>query len=99
MKIKVTIGKKQNITIESKDLIGSSIENIVEEKIGKSNFVIEDVLFSGDKCKVVVGDGVSEIVDIDDNELIDKSIKQVVKNKFKLKTTKGLNISIIKAGK
>jgi hypothetical protein len=99
MKVKVTTGKEKKITCDAKELIGASIEEIVESKIKEQQFNIVDVSFSGNKCVATVSTGETKVVDIDEESLIDKSIKQIVKEKLKLKSLKNISIQVIKPGK
>ncbi len=99
MKVKVSFGKSKKITISAKDLIVSSVEEVVEEKLKTSDFKIQNVKFNGDKCEVEVSTGDVKVVDIDEKDLIDKSIKQILKEKLKLKSVKNLDIEVISPGK
>jgi len=96
MKVKINRGKKQTFILQSSELVSNSIVEIIEDKTKNNAFVIEKVNFNGDKCRVTIGNKEEEIIDIDEEELMEKSIKQVVKDKLKLKTIKGIEISIIK---
>jgi hypothetical protein len=100
MKVKVKNNKSKKVILSAKELLTASVEELVAEKLGDSkDFYVEDVNFNGSKCEVMVNSGEPQIVDIDENLLMDKNIKQIVKDKLGLKTIKNIEIEIISVGK
>jgi len=92
--VEVLRGKKRKITCNAKDTINMSVKEIVSDKIDEE-FTIEDVNYKNNLCEIQVLIGGKDIVEIDCLELMDKTIKQIVKTKLKIKTIKSEQLNIV----
>jgi len=89
--IAVEQGKKKTIKYKKEDLLSKSILDILEEH-GINNVHPEDIEIGEDK--ITVNTGKVQTVEIDESDILTKSLTAAVKDKLKLKSTRGIKISI-----
>lgn len=95
IKILVEKGKKKSMVVKPTDLMSMSLQEIIQEKIGRP--ISSDAILSFDGKNAEYMDGESIELSIPEDELIDQSIRQWVAKK--LKSRAKLTISILKRGK
>ncbi len=95
--IEVKKQKTKKIKFKPEDLFDRSIGEILEEK-GVTGVHPDDIKVDYKSGVIEVLDGDSKILTIEDTELLDKTIKQIVKEKTKAKTLRGTEIRILKCG-
>jgi len=93
--IAVEQGKKKTIKYKKEDLLTSTVLDILEEH-GIKNVHPDDIEIGEDK--ITVNTGKVQTVEIDESEILTKSLTAVVKDKLKLKSTRGVKISIKSCG-
>jgi len=92
MKVKVVFGKEKKVKVNPTDLLSASLQEVLSDKIGRDIPASSIVSFDGTTAVVV--DGEEKFLDIDENDLIDQSIKDVVKKT--LKTRKKFDVAVVK---
>jgi len=93
MKLLVIVehGKKKTIKYKKEDLLSKSVLDILEEH-GIRDIHPKDIEIGEDK--IVVNTGVVQVIKVDESDILTKSLTAVVKDKLKLKSTRGIKISI-----
>ena len=93
MKLIVAVeqGKKKTIKYSKEDLLNYSVMELLDEK-GIKGVHPDDIEITEDK--IIVNTGSVKTIEVDESEILTKSLSYVVKEKLKLKSTRGLKISV-----
>jgi len=93
MKLIVAVEDKKIKTVKYKkeDLLTNTVMDLLEEK-GIKNVLPEDIEI--EKDKIIVKTGNIKTIEVDEKELLTKSLTAIVKDKLKIRSVKGLSISI-----